>query len=147
MILHPDCYKKVQSEIDRVVGSERLPTLDDRKNLPYLESVMKEVFRQVPDVFFFFCRLQLTKGRSCLFRWNPPVPLGRFTLSSAVSTDSYPYPHQVFPTPTYKKMNIRATSYLEEALSWRTSGKRNPQLSLRLLLGSDVQQKVDVAQP
>ncbi|KAK5640840.1 hypothetical protein RI129_009387 [Pyrocoelia pectoralis] len=30
MLLHPDVQAKVQEEIDRVVGRERLPTLDDR---------------------------------------------------------------------------------------------------------------------
>ncbi|KAI0297971.1 cytochrome P450 [Russula brevipes] len=37
MILHPD--------IDRVVGSDRLPDFQDRSSLPYVESVVKEVYR------------------------------------------------------------------------------------------------------
>ncbi|KIP11873.1 hypothetical protein PHLGIDRAFT_63040, partial [Phlebiopsis gigantea 11061_1 CR5-6] len=31
--------------IDAVIGSERLPFLSDRKDLPYVESLMKEVLR------------------------------------------------------------------------------------------------------
>ena len=47
MVLHPDVYKKAQEEIDRVIGSERLPDFEDREQLPYLECVLKEVVRYV----------------------------------------------------------------------------------------------------
>ncbi|EAU87749.2 cytochrome P450 [Coprinopsis cinerea okayama7 len=53
MVLHPDVLKKVQTELDQVVGNHRLPTLEDRPSLPYFECVLKEVLR-----------------------WNPLVPLG-----------------------------------------------------------------------
>ncbi|KAF9805511.1 hypothetical protein IEO21_09009 [Rhodonia placenta] len=53
MVLHPEVVHKAQAEIDRVVGRTRLPTLMDRDALPYLDQVLKEVYR-----------------------WNPPVPLG-----------------------------------------------------------------------
>lgn len=45
MIRYPEIQSKVRQEIYRVVGNDRLPTLDDRANLPYLEAVMQEVFR------------------------------------------------------------------------------------------------------
>jgi len=53
MLRHPEVYEKAQEEIDRVVGNERLPTLNDKEALPYLDCVLKE-----------------------LLRWNPPAPLG-----------------------------------------------------------------------
>jgi len=53
MILHPDVFAKAQAEIDRVVGFDRLPDFQDRSSLPYVESVVKEVYR-----------------------WHCPVPLG-----------------------------------------------------------------------
>ena len=31
--------------MDKVIGSDRLPDLDDRPNLPYLDCVIKEVLR------------------------------------------------------------------------------------------------------
>ena len=37
-------------EIDRVVGNERLPTLDDRINLPYIQAIVAEVARIRPPV-------------------------------------------------------------------------------------------------
>jgi hypothetical protein len=45
MILHPDVFAKAQAEIDGVVGSERLPDFHDRNSLPYVECVVKEVYR------------------------------------------------------------------------------------------------------
>jgi len=45
MILHPDIAKKVQAEIDHVVGDGRLPTLADRPNLPYTNAVGLEALR------------------------------------------------------------------------------------------------------
>ncbi|KAH9911170.1 cytochrome P450 [Fomitopsis serialis] len=53
MVLYPEVYHKAQAEVDRVVGNSRLPTLEDRPNLPYLDCILKETYR-----------------------WNPPVPLG-----------------------------------------------------------------------
>jgi len=52
MVRYPEVYKKVQEEIDHVIGNKRLPTHDDRDSLPYLDCVLKEVLR-----------------------WNPPAPL------------------------------------------------------------------------
>ncbi|KAH9934348.1 cytochrome P450 [Fomitopsis serialis] len=53
MVRHPDVQAKAQAEIDQVVGSERLPSITDRPSLPYVRSVITEVFR-----------------------WYPPTPLG-----------------------------------------------------------------------
>ncbi|XP_055385018.1 probable cytochrome P450 304a1 [Condylostylus longicornis] len=44
-ILRPDILKNIQNEIDNVVGHSRLPTLDDRKNLPYTEAALRECMR------------------------------------------------------------------------------------------------------
>lgn len=52
MAKYPDAQKKAQDEIDRVVGSKRLPSYDDRTSLPYVESLYREVMR-----------------------WRPPFPL------------------------------------------------------------------------
>jgi len=53
MTLYPEVQRKVQEEIDRVIGNDRLPTFADQANLPYVEAVAKEVLR-----------------------WNPVVPFG-----------------------------------------------------------------------
>ena len=48
MALFPEVQKKAQAEIDRVVGTDRLPTFSDRDDLPYVDAVVKEVLRWHP---------------------------------------------------------------------------------------------------
>ena len=48
MVLHPGVQERAQAEMDRVVGSARLPDMGDRDALPYLEAVVMEVYRCVP---------------------------------------------------------------------------------------------------
>ena len=43
LVTNPDVQRKAQEEIDRVVGRERAPTLDDLPNLPYIQAIIKEV--------------------------------------------------------------------------------------------------------
>ncbi|PRD21445.1 UNVERIFIED_CONTAM: Cyp2u1 [Trichonephila clavipes] len=42
---HLEEQKKVQKELDSVVGKERLPSMLDRPKLPYLEAFIQELFR------------------------------------------------------------------------------------------------------
>ncbi|CAE6460257.1 unnamed protein product [Rhizoctonia solani] len=44
----PEAQKKAQDEIDKIVGTDRMPTLDDFAELPYIQSVVKEVHRWRP---------------------------------------------------------------------------------------------------
>ena len=53
MALYPDIQKRGQDEVDRVTGGKRLPLLDDRLALPFVEFIVLEVLR-----------------------WNPVGPLG-----------------------------------------------------------------------
>ncbi|KNZ78681.1 O-methylsterigmatocystin oxidoreductase [Termitomyces sp. J132] len=53
MVLHPECQKRAQREIDTIVGLGRLPQFQDRESLPYVECILQETLR-----------------------WNPVVPLG-----------------------------------------------------------------------
>ncbi|KAF9016001.1 cytochrome P450, partial [Hymenopellis radicata] len=45
MVQNPSILKKAQADIDSIVGHDRLPDFDDRKALPYLEAILKEVLR------------------------------------------------------------------------------------------------------
>ena len=45
MTMYPEIFKKAQSEVDAVVGNERLPTMQDREALPYVDAICKEVLR------------------------------------------------------------------------------------------------------
>jgi hypothetical protein len=57
MCLYPEVQSRAQAELDRVVGSDRLPTFDDRDRLPYVNALCTE-----------------------LFRWMPVGPVGKFVL-------------------------------------------------------------------
>jgi cytochrome P450 len=48
MATHPEIQSKAQAELDEVVGTDRLPLLEDRPNLPYIENIIKEVHRFHP---------------------------------------------------------------------------------------------------
>ncbi|KAH8100092.1 cytochrome P450 [Cristinia sonorae] len=53
MLHHPHVYQKVQEEMDQVVGLHRLPDIEDRDSLPYMNAVIQETYR-----------------------WHAPLPLG-----------------------------------------------------------------------
>lgn len=54
MVQYPECLKKAQAEVDRVVGPHRLPDMSDKSSLPYIEAIIQE----------------------CL-RWQPVLPVGK----------------------------------------------------------------------
>lgn len=45
MVLFPNVQAKAQEELDEVIGSDRLPTWDDRASLPYIRGVVEETLR------------------------------------------------------------------------------------------------------
>ncbi|KAK8159123.1 cytochrome P450 [Phyllosticta citrichinensis] len=53
LALHPEVQEKAREQLDKVCGSERLPTWSDFDRLPYINSIVKESVR-----------------------WGPPVPFG-----------------------------------------------------------------------
>ena len=48
MALHPHVQKRAQQEIDLVVGTDRMPTFEDRPSMPYIEALLREVLRWRP---------------------------------------------------------------------------------------------------
>ncbi|KAF8622987.1 hypothetical protein AX15_006585 [Amanita polypyramis BW_CC] len=64
MILFPEVQKKIQEELDRTVGQDRLPGFEDLGALPYLVATIKEAAR-----------------------WNPPTPLA--IPHSIIEDDEY----------------------------------------------------------
>ncbi|KAI0274190.1 cytochrome P450 [Russula aff. rugulosa BPL654] len=45
LILFPRVQRRAQTELDVVIGRDRLPTFDDRSRLPYIEALCKELLR------------------------------------------------------------------------------------------------------
>lgn len=48
MVLYPEAQKRAQEEIDRVVGQDRLPNMDDEMSLPFVRGCVKESLRWMP---------------------------------------------------------------------------------------------------
>ncbi|CAE6484285.1 unnamed protein product [Rhizoctonia solani] len=49
MAIYPEVQEKAQREIDEVVGNDRLPTVEDRASLPYIERLLTEIMRWHPS--------------------------------------------------------------------------------------------------
>uniref|UniRef100_A0AAU7NIQ6 Cytochrome p450 n=2 Tax=Pyraloidea TaxID=37573 RepID=A0AAU7NIQ6_MARVT len=45
LLVHPELQDRIHEEIDRVVGSGRLPNLDDRNKMPFTEACIREAMR------------------------------------------------------------------------------------------------------
>ncbi|CAL1701790.1 unnamed protein product [Somion occarium] len=50
LVHHPHVQRKAQAVIDDIVGTDRLPTMDDFDQLPYLQAVVHEVHRFFPPI-------------------------------------------------------------------------------------------------
>ena len=97
MVLYPDVQKKAREEIDRVVGSKCLPSFADRPNLPYVEALLKEVYR-----------------------WNPVGPLGiKISSSPSLHVNFF---IQLSPIARSKTTYTTAISFLPVLYSLETPG-------------------------
>ena len=50
MAVNPKAQKKAQAQIDAVVGRKRLPMIEDRPSLPYIDAMLRETLRYAPVV-------------------------------------------------------------------------------------------------
>ena len=48
MSLYPEVQYKAQTEIDSIIGNDRLPTAGDQHRLPYTSAILKECLRILP---------------------------------------------------------------------------------------------------
>ncbi|KAJ7586976.1 cytochrome P450 [Mycena floridula] len=48
LLAFPEAQRKAHTELDRVIGTERLPSLEDIENLPYIQALIKETHRFRP---------------------------------------------------------------------------------------------------
>ncbi|KAG6809717.1 hypothetical protein H0H92_015024 [Tricholoma furcatifolium] len=71
-ILYPDWVVTAQKEIDAVVGSDRMPSLQDRPHLPYVEAVIREIHRWRPAGMAYLLVLHLVADCSILVRFGVP---------------------------------------------------------------------------
>lgn len=50
MAMYPSVQEKAQRELDRVVGSARLPVWEDGESLPYIQALIRESLRWIPNI-------------------------------------------------------------------------------------------------
>ncbi|KAI9459772.1 cytochrome P450 [Boletus coccyginus] len=50
MTVNPAAQERAQTQIDAVVGKDRLPTIDDRPLLPFIDAILRETHRYSPVV-------------------------------------------------------------------------------------------------
>ena len=50
LLKHPDAMKRVQEEIDKIVGSDRLPEMTDKTEMPFTQAVVYECMRLAAPV-------------------------------------------------------------------------------------------------
>ncbi|KLO07653.1 cytochrome P450 [Schizopora paradoxa] len=93
----PDTLRRAQEEIDRVVGIDRLPTFEDKENLPYINAMCTEVMRWevVAPLALPRCAAQDDEFRGY------HIPAGTLVLpnvwSIANNSEVYPNPSQFKP--------------------------------------------------
>lgn len=94
----PDVQNAIQREVDEVVGTNRLPSWDDRSKTPYTNSVIYEVLRTC-DFFPIFASLECTKEATID---GCHVPKGAITLvnfyAALYDPEVYEEPHKFDPT-------------------------------------------------
>ena len=73
MAKYPEVVKRAQAEVDNITKQERLPILEDRRLLPVIDCVMKEVFRC--DFIAFKARCGTNIILYAVTSINAPVPM------------------------------------------------------------------------
>ncbi|KAL0064770.1 hypothetical protein AAF712_008317 [Marasmius tenuissimus] len=98
MARFPAVQKKIQDEIDAVVGRERLPTVSDQPSMPYVNAAVKEVLR-----------------------WRPALPCG---IARRTKRDEEYKGILVTPLDVSEHSSFlsKAFGYLKELSSYPTSG-------------------------
>ncbi|KAF8831798.1 hypothetical protein HHX47_DHR1001178 [Lentinula edodes] len=99
MAVNPTKQRKAQAEIDRVIGSGRRPAFKDRLDLPYVESILKEVYRLNP-VTPIAIPHNLNPTSDDEYRgWRIPKKSVVIANSWAVLHDAelYPFPFEFLP--------------------------------------------------
>ena len=102
---YPVVQKKAQEELDRVVGRDRLPAVEDEPNLPYCRAIIKEVRRVPPLLAAIWAEIE-TKVE----RVNNPFWLG---TPHAVSED-FTYKGQFIPKDTVVICNTYTMHFNEQ---------------------------------
>src|SRR2546423_9082753 len=95
---YPHVMRKIQEEIDRVVGSKRLPVWEDEMNLPYLRAAIKGILTLLRSL------------TSELLRWRP---VNKFGMNHHLIEDDW-FKGHFLPKDSVIMLNWWAIHYDEE---------------------------------
>lgn len=87
MTKYPEVQKKAQVELDRHVGQHRLPNLEDRASLTYIQAIALECMRWQPTVPLSLPHMTTTDDEYNGYR----IPKGTAILSVGPSVVVYEY--------------------------------------------------------
>jgi hypothetical protein len=71
LVSFPEVTRKAQEEIDRVVGTHRLPTKEDFEHLPYIRAIVQEAFAYSLSLMLSTDAIIFRQTH----RWRPVAPL------------------------------------------------------------------------
>ena len=83
MLLFPEAQKKAQEEIDRVVGSDRYPNMEDEFDMPFVRGCVKESLRWLPTNILGVSRAVTTDDEYMGYR----IPNGAGIVNNDWSVD------------------------------------------------------------
>ncbi|KAG6902622.1 hypothetical protein C0995_014228 [Termitomyces sp. Mi166 len=108
MVLHPECQKRAQQEIDSVVGPGRLPEFSDRESLPYLGCILQETLRWHPAVSLGVphCSLEDDVYRGMF------IPKGSLMIANARSPSRLPC-HALRAQSSFRGMTLDQKVYMD----------------------------------
>ncbi|XP_072483360.1 cytochrome P450 2C44-like isoform X1 [Notamacropus eugenii] len=112
LMKYPEIQAKVHEEIDRVVGSSRRPSMQDRVKMPYVDAVVHEIQRYIDLAPFSLPR---SAPQDIHFR-NYVIPKGTIIFPSLHSVlrdkKAFPNPYQFDPENFLDKSgNFRKSDY------------------------------------
>lgn len=93
MVLYPEIQKKAQADIDAVVGSGRLPDMDDWDSLHYVRCIMKESLRWMPTTILGAVPHAVTKDDTYM---GYHIPAGAGIMNNVYTINHDP---KRFPEP------------------------------------------------
>ncbi len=115
ILKYPRVLRCAQEEIDRVVGTDRLPSFKDREQLPYMNALCTELLRYVILIYAHLVAelVQMAGYRAIRFVASARQCV-KATLKSMIS--------QLFHVARRRRMNTEDIGFLKEQLCFQMFG-------------------------
>ena len=117
MVVFPDVQKKAQAAIDAVIGSNRLPIMDDESNpgMQYVRGCVKESLRWMPTALLGAAPHAVTKDDTYM-GYRIPAGAGVVLNTYSIHMDSVRYPNpRIFDPDRFAHDNFSAFDSLNIA--------------------------------